>query len=175
MQQVNPFSSSIRSPFAAVAARWITTKLYDGIDPNNDNFKDLRDRRDKSGESCGADVDDSSFHISNVDNECAISESVERARTRGTCFCSISSLPFPARQGESRCKTRKTTGGLGSFSGRSVGTVHTKGLQSIAPPLCYHRRHRQRFPSQTRCFPSLLSYSLPYSLARSAKRHIRRC
>ena len=117
-EKVNPFSSNIRLPFAAVAARWITTKLYDGIDPNHDNFKDLRDQRDKSGgESCGgADVDDSSFHISNVGTECAISLGVCRAsKNERDVFLLHLLPPFPAGRASLIAKHEKRLVALEAF------------------------------------------------------------
>ena len=56
-----------------------------------------------------------------------------------------------------------------SFSGRSVGTVHTKGLHSTPPSIAL------LLPPPTFSVLNEVLPLLSYSLGRSAKRHIRRC
>lgn len=162
--------------FSAVTARRITTKLYDGIDPNNnDNFKDLRDRRDKNGESCDGDddVDDSSFQMCHLQLRCRPS-----GQERNGGVFAPSRRPFPPFLSFSAVQSRRLV------------AKHEKRLVALEELFrsvgwnCSHERTplHSTPPSIALLLPpptfSVLNEVLPllsYSLGRSAKRHIRRC
>ena len=123
------------------------------------------------------DVDDSSFHISNVDNECAISRRVCRAsKNEGDVFLLHLLPPFPARA-SLVAKHEKRLVALEAFQ---VGRLELF-TRKDSNPLLHHCATTAAAtanvfrPKRGASPPKLLPTSLPYSLARSAKRHIRRC
>ena len=123
-----------------------------------------------------ADVDDSSFHISNVDNECAISLGVCRAsKNERDVFLLHLLPPFPARA-SLVAKHEKRLVALEAFQ---VGRLELF-TRKDSNPLLHHCATTAATanvfrPKRGASPPKLLPTSLPYSLARSAKRHIRRC
>ena len=148
---------------AVIACQITITKFYDGIDPINDNFKGLRDRRDKNGESC--DDEDSSTanfkwrrrimcHLYLSDGRAGKNEmDVFLLHLVRSFVCS--SPPFVL----CRVSLQNTKNDWWPWKlFRSVGTVHTKGLHSNAALLYYGH---QRFPSKRGASPpKLLARSL---------------
>ena len=70
--------------------------------------------------------------------------------------------PFLSSSAESRCKTRKTTGGLGSFSGRSVGSWNCSHERTPSTPLPHYCTTAANVfrPKRGASPPKLLAHSL---------------
>ena len=163
---------------SAVTALRITTKLYDGIDPNNnDNFKDLRDRRDKNGESCDGDddVDDSSFQMCHLQLCCRPS-----GQERNGGVFALSRRPFPSLPSFPSLQCRVVV----SLQNTKNDWWPWKLFRSVGRLELFTRKDSTPLHSAIHCIVlppptfSVLNEVLPllsYSLGRSAKRHIRRC